>query len=68
MGIIYITRHGETEWNAEGRIQGHTDVALVVAGPGTGPNVGEKVGGDTNRCGLLVGSEAGSGNGEGRSG
>ena len=32
MGIIYITRHGETEWNAEGRIQGHTDVALSSRG------------------------------------
>ena len=32
MGIIYITRHGETEWNAEGRIQGHTDVPLSERG------------------------------------
>ena len=32
MGIIYITRHGETEWNAEGRIQGHTDVPLSARG------------------------------------
>ncbi len=32
MGIIYITRHGETEWNAAGRIQGHTDVPLSGRG------------------------------------
>lgn len=32
MGIIYITRHGETEWNAAGRIQGHTDVPLSDRG------------------------------------
>ena len=32
MGIIYITRHGETEWNAAGRIQGHTDVPLSERG------------------------------------
>ncbi len=32
MGIIYITRHGETEWNAAGRIQGHTDVPLSQRG------------------------------------
>ena len=32
MGIIYITRHGETEWNAEQRIQGHTDVPLSERG------------------------------------
>ena len=28
MGRLYIVRHGETEWNAQGRIQGHTDVDL----------------------------------------
>lgn len=28
MGKLYIVRHGETEWNTLGRIQGHTDVAL----------------------------------------
>lgn len=32
MGIIYIARHGETEWNAQQRIQGHTDVGLSERG------------------------------------
>ena len=32
MGRVYIVRHGETEWNAEGRIQGHTDVSLSEQG------------------------------------
>ncbi len=32
MGTIYIVRHGETMWNAEGRIQGHTDVELTERG------------------------------------
>ena len=32
MGQIYIVRHGETEWNAEGRIQGHTDINLSDLG------------------------------------
>ena len=32
MGNIYIVRHGETMWNAEGRIQGHTDVELTERG------------------------------------
>ena len=32
MGTIYIVRHGETLWNAEGRIQGHTDVGLTERG------------------------------------
>jgi len=32
MGKLYIVRHGETVWNREGRIQGHTDVALSERG------------------------------------
>ncbi|XVF15593.1 hypothetical protein REPUB_Repub09cG0167800 [Reevesia pubescens] len=29
---ILVVRHGETEWNADGRIQGHLDVELNEAG------------------------------------
>src|SRR3989338_9745790 len=29
---IYLVRHGETEWNAQGRIQGHTDSPLTATG------------------------------------
>jgi len=29
---IYITRHGETKWNIEGRIQGHLDSELTLEG------------------------------------
>ncbi len=32
MGQIFIARHGETVWNREGRIQGHTDVGLSERG------------------------------------
>lgn len=32
MGKLYIARHGETVWNREGRIQGHTDVGLSERG------------------------------------
>lgn len=32
MGKIFIVRHGETEWNSEGRIQGHTDISLSERG------------------------------------
>ena len=32
MGKLFIARHGETVWNREGRIQGHTDVGLSERG------------------------------------
>ena len=32
MGRWFIVRHGETEWNAQGRIQGHTDISLSDIG------------------------------------
>ena len=32
MGNWYLVRHGESEWNREGRIQGHADVGLSELG------------------------------------
>lgn len=32
MGLFYLLRHGETEWNAENRLCGRTDVPLTEAG------------------------------------
>jgi alpha-ribazole phosphatase len=32
MGLFYLLRHGETEWNAENRLCGRTDVPLSEAG------------------------------------
>ena len=32
MGTLLIVRHGESVWNAEGRIQGHTDIGLSDKG------------------------------------
>src|SRR5262245_31231363 len=30
--VVHLARHGETEWNASGRIQGHADVGLSERG------------------------------------
>ena len=32
MATLYVLRHGETDWNAEGRLQGATDVPLNATG------------------------------------
>lgn len=32
MATIYFVRHGETDWNREGRLQGRTDIALNPRG------------------------------------
>ena len=45
MGRLLIVRHGETEWNAEGRIQGHTDVALSDKGRRQASLVAERLSG-----------------------
>src|SRR6202040_856684 len=30
--ILFLFRHGETDWNREGRLQGHTDTLLNATG------------------------------------
>ncbi|WP_341713050.1 histidine phosphatase family protein [Erythrobacter sp.] len=48
MNEIYLIRHGETEWNVQGRFQGKLDSALT----GTGARQAEAIGKRLARLGL----------------
>ena len=58
MAQILLTRHGETAWNALGKLQGHTDIALNETGRGQaralsaalGPSVVQVVTSDLRRA------------------
>ena len=43
MGTLLLVRHGETEWNAEGRIQGHTDIGLSEKGGDQARSLGRRL-------------------------
>ena len=45
MGTLLIVRHGETEWNAAGRIQGHTDIGLSDRGAEQARSLGQRLSG-----------------------
>lgn len=40
---LYFTRHGQTEWNVEGRIQGHLDSPLTELGVTQAVRLGESL-------------------------
>ena len=40
---LLIARHGETEWNVEGRIQGHTDISLSEKGRAQAASLGRRL-------------------------
>lgn len=40
---LYVVRHGETDWNATGRIQGHTDIDLNSQGEEQAKVLSEKL-------------------------
>ena len=43
MSVIYLLRHGETEWNRAGRIQGHRDSPLTDRGRTQARATGERL-------------------------
>lgn len=43
MPTWYLVRHGETEFNAEGRLQGHTDVPISPRGRGQARMVAKRI-------------------------
>jgi broad specificity phosphatase PhoE len=40
---LYVVRHGETDWNVAGRLQGHTDIPLNDVGRGQAHKNGVKL-------------------------
>jgi broad specificity phosphatase PhoE len=43
---LYLARHGETEWNALGRLQGATDIPLAASGRAQAEALGESLRGE----------------------
>jgi probable phosphoglycerate mutase len=43
---LLLVRHGETDWNAEGRLQGHTDTPLNELGRRQARGLAEQLAGD----------------------
>jgi probable phosphoglycerate mutase len=44
--VLTLVRHGETEWNAAGRIQGHLDIPLSDTGLAQAAAIGRRLGGE----------------------
>lgn len=56
---IALVRHGETAWNAEGRLQGQTDIPLNEAGRAQARAAGKRLAGYDGVWGALVSSPLG---------
>ena len=54
---IYLVRHGETDWNASGRWQGHTDVPLNEVGEAQARLLAARLAGEVPPFSALVTSD-----------
>lgn len=54
MTFLYITRHGETTWNLEGRFQGHQNSELTERGYLQAKNLGQVL--DEEKIDLIISS------------
>ena len=46
---VFVTRHGQTSWNALGKIQGKTDIELNETGKNQARETGEAINGNIKR-------------------
>ena len=53
--ILFLFRHGETDWNREGRLQGHTDTPLNATGLAQAQALAEQL--QTHRLDAVVSSD-----------
>lgn len=59
MNEIYLIRHGETEWNVQGRFQGKLDLALTDTGVSQAEAIGRRLAGLDLSCDVFVSSPLG---------
>src|SRR5215467_11482476 len=53
--LLFLFRHGETDWNREGRLQGHTDTPLNATGLAQAEALAEQL--RTHRLEAVVSSD-----------
>ena len=57
MSIFFLIRHGETDWNMQGRWQGHTDIALNTIGRAQAQRLAERLRDEDTRFDAIYSSD-----------